>query len=142
MDRVFLDTNIVIDFFAARKPFSEHAMDLFQMANNDQIEMYISAITVNNAYYVLKRFSSHNRAVKTMDWLMKWVKVVPVTDSIIRNAISSGFKDFEDAIQYYSALEVKELKSFVTRNIKDFKKTKMPILTSEEAVKLILNHPI
>ena len=67
-------------------------------------------------------------------------EITDVTRDIIKKALKSAFKDFEDAIQYYSALSNKRIHIIVTRNTKDFKESVLAIMTPEEAVKLIENN--
>jgi len=139
MKNVFIDTNIIIDFLANREPFSEYAAKLFQLAQNNEINIYISDITINNTYYVLKQVSSHKKTLNLIAGIESLVEIIPTNQKIIQKAIKSGFKDFEDAIQYYSAKEVKSIDVIATRNTKDFKISDIPVLTPETIVKLILH---
>jgi len=139
MKNIFVDTNVIIDFLANREPFSEYAAKSFQLAQNKKVNIYISAITINNTYYVLKQVSSHKKSLNLIDGIESLVEIIPTDQKIIQKAIKSDFKDFEDAIQYYSAKEVKEIDVIATRNAKDFKTSDIPVLTPETIVKLILH---
>jgi len=139
MKNVFIDTNIIIDFLANREPFSEYAAKLFQLAQNNEINIYISTITINNTYYVLKQVSSHKKTLNLIAGIESLVEIIPTNQKIIQKAIKSDYKDFEDAIQYYSAKEVKSIDVIATRNTKDFKISDIPVLTPETIVKLILH---
>ena len=139
MKNIFVDTNVIIDFLANREPFSEYAAKLFQLAQNKEVNIYISAITINNTYYVLKQVSSHKKSLNLIDGIESLVEIIPTDQKIIQKAIKSDFKDFEDAIQYYSAKEVKSIDVIATRNAKDFKTSDIPVLTPETIVKLILH---
>jgi len=139
MKNIFVDTNIIIDFLANREPFSDNAAKLFQLAQNKDVTIYISAITINNTYYVLKQVTSHKKSLNLIDGIENLVKIIPTDQKIIQKAIKSDFKDFEDAIQYYSAKEVKEIDVIATRNAKDFKTSDIPVLTPETIIKLMLH---
>lgn len=138
MKKVFIDTNVIIDFLADREPFSEYAAKLFQLAQNNKIEIYIAAISINNTYYILKQVSSHTKALNLLDKIESLVQIIPTTQEVIKKSIRSDFKDFEDAIQYYSAKTVKGIDAIATRNAKDFKHSDIPILNPETVVKLAL----
>jgi predicted nucleic acid-binding protein len=139
MKNVFLDTNVVIDFLADRYPFSLAAAEIFNASVNSKIKLYISAVSYNNIYYVLRRSLSHNRTVKLLDELNEMTEVADVTNAIIKKSLRSGFNDFEDAIQYYCALDLDVIDFIVTRNNKDFKKSTLPIVSPEEAIAIINN---
>ena len=140
MNKVFVDTNVIIDFLANREPFSDYAAKLFQLAQNKDIEILIAAISINNTYYILKQVCSHKKALSLIEQIENLVKIVPTTQEVLRRAIKSDFKDFEDAMQYFSAKDYKGVDVIATRNAKDFKKSDIPVLTPETVVKLILNN--
>ena len=106
--KFFLDTNIIIDFLTDRKPFSLNAAKLFNFSESKKIEIYISAISYNNIYYILKQSLSDLETRKLLDAINDMTEVVDLTKSIIRKSLKSDFKDFEDAIQYYSAMSIEK----------------------------------
>jgi len=138
MKNIFLDTNVIIDFLTDRKPFSDDAAILFQFAKEKKIRIFISAISFNNAYYILRKFSNHKIALSLISELDEWVEVQETNKKIIRKAIKSSFNDFDDAIQYYSALEIGNINLITTRDLKDFKKSEIPVFSPETTVKLLL----
>ena len=140
MKHIFLDTNIIIDFLADRKPFSMFAAKLFNFSLAGKIKLYISAVSYNNIYYILRQSQSASQTVKHLQELSEMTEITDVTKDIIKKALKSAFKDFEDAIQYYSALSNNKIDIIVTRNTKDFKESDLAIMTPEEAVKLIENN--
>lgn len=137
MKNIFLDTNVVIDYLADRQPFSESAAELFTFAESKKVKIYVSSLSYNNIYYIVRQSSSHQATVKLLDQLFEMTEVVDVTRSIIQRSLKSDFKDFEDAIQYYSALMIRQLDCIVTRNAKDFKKSELPIMTPAECSSII-----
>jgi predicted nucleic acid-binding protein len=137
MKNIFIDTNVLIDFFADRKPFSIEAARLFNYSFNKKINIYISAVSYNNIYYILRQSCSHTETIKMLSELNEWTDIIDVSKEVIKKALKSEFKDFEDAIQYNCAKSLTKIEFIVTRDTKDFKTSSLPILTSKEAVVLI-----
>jgi len=138
MRQIFIDTNVVIDFLADRSPFSEYAAILFQLAKEKKIKIFVSAISFNNTYYILRKVTSHKKALSLISEIEDIVGLQETNRKILRKAIKSNFNDFEDAIQYYSALELGAIDIITTRDLKDFKKSELPVLSPETTVKLLL----
>lgn len=139
MKNIFLDTNILIDFFADRKPFSTEAAKLFNYSFKEKINIYISAVSYNNIYYVLRQSFSHLETIKMLSELNEWADIIDVSKEVIKKALKSDFKDFEDAIQYNCAKSFNKIDFIVTRDTKDFKTSSLPILTPKEALAFIEN---
>ena len=137
MKSIFLDTNVLIDFFADRKPFSIEAARLFNYSFKKKINIYISAVSYNNIYYILRQSCSHTETIKILTELNEWTDIIDVSKDIINKSLKSDFKDFEDAIQYNCAKSLNKIDFIVTRDTKDFKTSSLPILTPKEAVTLI-----
>ena len=137
MKHIFMDTNVVIDFLADRQPFSLDAARLFNMSVEGRIKIYISAVSYNNIYYVLRQSLTNNATIKLLESLADITEITDVNDQVIRQSLKTDFKDYEDAIQYYSALTIPNVDFIVTRNTKDFKKSSLPVLTSIEAIALL-----
>ena len=134
MKKVFVDTDVVYDLLAKREPFYEFSARLFTKADRKEIKLYVSSLTFANLNYLLTRSKPEKEARRILSRFKVLVNIVSVDDKIIELALNSEFKDFEDAIQYYCAIENK-IKSLITRNIKDYKVSKIPILTAEQYVK-------
>jgi predicted nucleic acid-binding protein len=137
MKSIFLDTNVLIDFFADRKPFSIDAARLFDYSLKKKITIYISAVSYNNIYYIIRQSLSHAETIKMLTEISEWTNVIDLTKDIINKSLTSDFKDFEDAIQYHCAESNNKIDLIVTRDTKDFKISSLPILTPKEAVALI-----
>lgn len=134
MKNIFLDTNIVIDFLADRKPFSLDAARLFNFSVLGKVKIYISAVSYNNIYYILRQSLSNSETIKLLDELSEMAEIADVTKSIIKKSLKTDFKDFKDAIQYYCALSLNKIDFIVTRDTKDFRKSTLSIMTASEAV--------
>lgn len=139
MKHIFINTNVIIDFLADRKPFSEPSAMLFQLPLEKRIKIYVAAISFNSTYYILQQVTSHREAI---DLISEWEGYVGLQETnriILREALKSDFNDFEDAIQYYSAVCANKIEVIATRNTKDFKLSDIPVLTPETIVNLLLN---
>ncbi len=139
MKNIFLDTNVVIDFLADRRPFSLLAAKIFNYSLQRKIKVYISAVSYNNIYYILRQSLTGTETIKLLDGLSEMAEIADVTKAIIKTSLKTDFKDFEDAIQYNCALSINKLDFIVTRNSKDFKNSTLPVLTPEEAISSLEN---
>ena len=137
MKHLFLDTNVIIDVLANREPFSDVATKLFDYGDKGKINIYISALSYSNIYYILRKICSHKEMISLLKDIQAISSTLDVTESIITAAMDSGLKDFEDAIQLNTALSNKKIQAIVTRDPKGFKNSTISILTPEEAVKII-----
>jgi len=136
---IFLDTNVLIDFLADRQPFSLEAAKLFNYSFTNKVTLYVSVISYNNIYYILRRSCSHVDSIQILSELQEWTETIAVTKEIIKKSLKSEFKDFEDAIQYNSARSISKIDCIVTRDTKDYKTSSISIFTSKEALTIIEN---
>lgn len=135
MEKLFVDTNIIIDLLAKREPFYLEAAELFTMAINKQLEVSISVITLVNINYILRKQLDANTAITLLRKVRSIVKVFALTDEMIEKALNETlFSDFEDAIQYITALENNQ-QILITRNLKDFKHAHIPVMTAKQYLK-------
>lgn len=137
MKKVFVDTNIVIDLLARRQPFFEEAAELFSLADRKQVELSVSSLTIANTSYVLLKQMDSNKAKAVLRKLRLILKILPLDDKIIGLALNDEvFPDFEDGLQYFTAIE-KRQELLITRNLKDFKNSKLPIMTARQFIEMI-----
>lgn len=132
--KIFVDTDVVFDLLAKREPFYTYAAQLFTNADKQEVTIYVSSLCFGNLNYILSKHKSAVEARKILSRFKVLVTILPVDDKIIELALNSDFKDFEDAIQYYCAIE-NGINILITRNLKDFKPVRIPVLTAEEFVK-------
>jgi predicted nucleic acid-binding protein len=131
MENIFVDTNIVIDLLAKREPFYKDAQDLFTLSDKKEVQLFISSLTFANAYYSIVR---HHKEVEAKKYLSKFkvlVTILSLEDKAIELALASDFKDFEDGLQYFVALD-NEVDVIITRNKKDYRNSKIPVMTAGE----------
>jgi predicted nucleic acid-binding protein len=131
MDRLLADTNIVLDLLTRREGFYEEASILFSLADNDKVELFVSSLTFAHTYYILTRHTSDKEARKALRKLKVLVSVLPMDDKVIDLALNSDFNDFEDAVEYYTAIE-NNLQCIITRNLKAFKLSKLPVMRASD----------
>ena len=130
MQKIFLDTNIVIDFLGERAIFYQPAAKILTLADQKKIEIYTSPTSISNTYYLLSRFENTKIALEKIRKFKVLCSISIMDDEVIEKAINSNFKDFEDAMQYFSAL-ASNCDLIVTRNEKDFKNALLPVLNGE-----------
>ena len=135
MDKILVDTNVVLDLLAKRTSFLIEAQELFTLADKERLQLYVSSLTFANTYYILSQKLKMNDVRKVLRKFKVLVKVLAMDDKIIDLALDSDFKDFEDAIQYYTAIE-NNIEMIITRNLKDFKSAKIPVLTAKNYLKI------
>jgi len=132
MSRLLIDTNIVIDLLSKREKFYDEAADLFSRADKKELELTISSLTFANTNYILTKLKSAKEAREILRKFKVLVELLSLDDKITELALSDGnFPDFEDGLQYYSAIE-NQIDVIITRNKKDFKNSKIPVLTAKE----------
>jgi predicted nucleic acid-binding protein len=137
MKKLFIDTNIVIDLLSRRAPFHEEAAELFSLADKKLVRLSVSSLTIANTSYVLLRKMDADKAKLVIRKLRLLLNVLPLDDKIIGLALNDEtFSDFEDALQYFTAIE-DEQELIITRNLKDFKNSKLPSMTAQQFIETI-----
>jgi predicted nucleic acid-binding protein len=131
MDVLFLDTNVVLDFLGQRELFYEDAAKIVTLANLGKIEIVVSALSYSTIYYLLLKVDSHQSILEKLTKFKTIAKTSDLTDKEITLGLASNFIDFEEALQYYSALNM-NCNKLITRNAKDFKKSVIPVYTPKE----------
>ena len=135
MEKILLDTDVLLDFFFDRKPFSDHTAQVLNLCEEKIIEGYATPVIIANTYYMLRKESRHDTVVNKLNQLLNIIDIVDMNRKVVIKALNSNFKDFEDALQNFSAVEYKKIEIILTRNIKDFKNSKLAILTPETYMK-------
>ncbi|RTE55317.1 PIN domain-containing protein [Arenibacter aquaticus] len=135
MDHVLIDTDVLLDFFFDRKPFSEFSAEILNLCAEKEIKGYTTAVIISNVYYLLRKTAKHDIIVEKIKQLLNLIEIVKMDKNAVLQALNSDFKDFEDALQNFSAIENGQIKIILTRNLKDFKKSELAILTPETYLK-------
>jgi predicted nucleic acid-binding protein len=132
--RVFVDTNIVLDLLLMRKSFYKSAMLLFSFAERKKLIICISALTFTTVHYILSKHAGAEKAKNVLSRFKTLITVLSVDDNIIDHALASDFRDFEDAVQYYCAVSA-GIAILLTRDIKDYHKANISVMSVEEFLK-------
>ncbi len=138
MIKVFFDTNIMIDVIGRREQFCKPSMQIMSLADRGLIRVYVSALSYATASFILGKYN------KTMDILSEFSKFMKVTtatlvdSATLEQSVKSEFKDFEDAMQYFSAKH-ENMDYLITRNKKDFETSDIPVYEPQEFVDFLLN---
>jgi len=131
MKNIFLDTNVVLDVILKREEFAKEAAIIFNLGEQNKLALSLSSLSMNNIDYIVSKIESKKKSRQIILKLISLVRVLKVDSSTIEKAALSDFKDFEDAIQNYCAEEA-GINHILTRNLKDFKKSKLSIQTPKE----------
>src|SRR3990172_13269074 len=134
MIKLFVDSDIILDLLAKREPHYIHAAKLFTLIDQQKIIAYTSPLIFANLHYILKKITSNSSALKNLRKLKTLINILPVDERVIEQSLNSEFNDFEDAIQYFTAVN-NGINILLTRNKVDYKKGKITILNSEEFLK-------
>lgn len=132
MKKLFIDTNIIVDLIADRKPFSKYAIQLFQKAELKEIELYTSSHSIATTHYLLKKYLEEKDLRTVLYGLFEYLHVIAVDEAILKKGLRSSHKDFEDSIQIHCASTIKKIDCIVTRNTKDFKSSEIPAYNPDE----------
>jgi predicted nucleic acid-binding protein len=130
-DKVFLDTDVILDLLTRREPHFEPAVELFLEIQNKAIQAYTSPVVIANLFYILHRHFDRKKAIQSLMKIRTLVGVLNCGVHVIDSALLSDFTDFEDAVQYYTALE-NSIDIIITRNIKDYKTATITVTTPLE----------
>lgn len=136
MTRILIDTDVILDFFFDRQPFSENAARIFSLCESKEIKGYITPVIISNVYYLLRQTASHEKVIEKLKLLVTITKILVMDKSVIIQALNSDFKDFEDALQNYAAELNNEIDLILTRNTKDFKNSSLAAMTPDNYIKI------
>ncbi|MEN8138626.1 MAG: PIN domain-containing protein [Bacteroidota bacterium] len=132
MSKLLIDTIIVIDLLAKRGEFYDSAAKIFSLADKHKLKLTVSSLTFANTNYILSKMKSADGARDILRKFKILVRILSLDDKVVDLALNDeGFKDFEDGIQYYTALENNQ-DIIITRSLKDFKNSKIPVMTAEQ----------
>lgn len=136
MNNIFWDTNICIDFLTNREPWREYAAQIFDMAIDQKINLYCSVLSLATVSYYMEHHYTSEEIFEKIDDFISICTPATVDINIAKAALSSSFKDFEDAMQYYSALS-ENCDTIITRNKKDFAQSTIQALEPQEFLDMI-----
>jgi len=136
MKKIFLDTDVILDLILEREPYYFGSMIVFEKAENKEINLYASATCFTNLFYILRKSYNYLQVYKMLNKLIISLNILSVDSKIISFALQSGVPDFEDSVQYYTALN-NNMEIILTRNTKNYKTSVIPVMTADEFLETI-----
>ena len=132
MKKIFIDTNIIVDLIADRKPFSKYSIEIFKKAEEKKIKLFTSSHSIATTHYLLKKYLEEKILRDVLYNLLDYVTVIAVDTDVLKKGLRSKHKDFEDSIQILCASTIEKIDCIVTRNTKDFRDSEILVLTPDE----------
>ena len=129
--KLFLDTNVMMDLLSERLPFYNSIAKIASLADKGEIIIVASALSYTTINYLLTKIDSVDIVLDKLRKIKILSEVAMLDEEIIEKGLNSNFSDFEDAVQYFSALKA-NCNIIITRNAKDFKESKLPVMTPDE----------
>jgi predicted nucleic acid-binding protein len=136
MAKILIDTDVILDFFFDREPFSENAAKILSLCESKEITGFVTPVIISNVYYLLRQTAKHEKIIEKLKMLVSITDVLVINKDSILQALNSEFKDFEDALQNYSAELNKEIDIIITRNTKDYKNSSLGVMTPDNYLKM------
>ena len=134
--KLFIDSDVVIDFFTDREPHVNPASELFELNEKGEIKLHLSAVSINNIYYIVRKYLGHKKTLQVVEELTDMIEIIGTTKKEIIQALENDFKDFEDSIQYSSALTIEGIEAIITRNVKDYRNSEIAVMTPLNYLKM------
>ena len=132
--KVFVDSDIVLDVLCKRIPYYEYVAKIFSLADMKKLTVYTTSLVVANVYYILRKAIGIEKSKEALRKLRLLVNIISIQEREVDIALNSSFSDFEDALQYYTAIK-HGMETLLTRNIKDYKEKDLIIQTPEQFIK-------
>ncbi|HEX7561482.1 MAG TPA: PIN domain-containing protein [Candidatus Humimicrobiaceae bacterium] len=133
--KIFLDTNVILDVLIKREPFYIDSSKVLTLVNEKIVSGYISAITINNIYYILRKLKDKETAKNFITEILESFEIISLTKDILSQANKISINDYEDGIQFFSALDC-GCDFLITRNDKDYPKLGIKIITPIEFISM------
>lgn len=137
MDKLLIDSDVILYFFFDRQPFAENAAHILSLCETKSIEGFITPVICSNLYYLLRQTAKHERVIERLDQLLTIVDVLEMNRDIVLQALGSGFTDFEDALQHFAGVQSQKIDVILTHNLKDFAKSEIGVMTPEGYLKVL-----
>ncbi|MHB1377115.1 MAG: PIN domain-containing protein [Candidatus Humimicrobiaceae bacterium] len=135
IEKLFIDTDIILDIVLKREPFFPDSQRLLSLIESNYFSGFTSSLILANCYYIISSNKDKKTALKTISKLRSILNVLPFTDKEIGESLSSDIDDFEDGVQYFIALN-NSMNSLITRNISDYKGLDINVLTPKDFLNL------
>ena len=133
--KLFIDSDIILDVLAERNQFYEAAALIFDLGYSKKLHLYTTAVVLANVFYFLRKKFGIEKSKEHLKKLRRIMQILPISEKIVDDVLTSKFGDFEDGLQYYSAKE-SGIQVIITRNIRDYKEKDVVVQTAEEYIKI------
>ena len=130
--KIFLDTNVIIDLVADRQPFAQWAFKIFEEQKKGRWTLYTTSNSILTTYYISEKAVGSKKALGVLSVLLKRLEIRSISKDHLLTAMHLNFTDYEDAVLHQTAVDIDQLDYIITRNKKDFKHSKVTVLSSEE----------
>jgi predicted nucleic acid-binding protein len=137
MKNVLIDTDVILDFFLDREPFSENAAGILTMCEKNEIAGFVTPVIISNVYCLLSQENKQEKVLDKLKNLLLIIDVLVIDKTTILVALNSHFKDFEDALQNFAAELNGAIDLIITRNTKDYKKSQIGVMSPVAFLKII-----
>ena len=134
IDKVLLDTDVILDFLFDRKPFSKYSSMVMGLCETNKIKGFITPVICSNIYYLLRQNARHEKVIEMLKNLLRITDILLMDKEVVINALNSGFNDFEDSLQNYAAMKNGKIDVILTRNTKDYRKSEIGVMTPESYI--------
>lgn len=137
MDKILIDTDVILDFFFDKEPFAEYSSQIIGLCETDKIQGFLTPVIYSNLYYLLRQTARHEKVIENLKQLLSITKVLSMDKEVVTNALNSGFKNFEDSLQNFAAIKNGKIDVIITRNLQDYRKSEIGVLSPESYIKSI-----
>ena len=133
---LFIDSDVLLDSILIRMPHFNSSIELIELGKGSNYFLCTSVHSLLNIHYAVKKVFGEKVARQSVSVLTKKLDIINEDINTVQQAVDSTFSDFEDAVQYYAAISAKA-DVIITRNIKDYKQSTIPVLTAEQFLRTL-----
>lgn len=137
MVNCFIDSDVILDVLLNREPFSQDSEAILKMAEQKKIRLFTTPVVYSNIHYIISKELGNKKALDILQDLMTIVDILKVGKEEVVFAFKSGFDDFEDGLQYAAVYNSKSVATIITRNVRDYRQSQIPIIEPAEFLKVI-----
>ncbi len=135
MNRILIDSDIILDVFTDREPFTEQSSQVLALCETGEIHGFVTPVICSNTYYIMRSLSGHDRVIELLRKLCSITGILAMDREIVLQALDTGFRDFEDALQSCSAVARGDIDVILTRNVRDYRQSPLAAMTPEQYLK-------
>lgn len=140
MNKVLIDSEVIMDVLLKREPWVKHSSEILSRCDKKEINGYTTAVIISNVHYLSSKTASKYDVGILLNKLLMIMDIIPISKTSILQALNSPFKDFEDAMQNYAATHNGTITTIITRNVKDYKHSLLKVMTPKDYLIKKLNY--